>query len=376
MEQDFYLNKLLKLKDNFSVKIITGVRGVGKTTLLKNFAENLRAAGVADKEIIFIDCAEVFRPRNFQQLYEFVDATTVELDKFFLLIDEIDRVEEWEKAINALFVGTPAEIYVTGSRESLAENISALLPENCDVLKMHPLSFAEYKEIYCAEDALQNYLYFGGMPAAIDVDKKFLPKVLRGIFYEMLCDIVEKNSLSDISSFRLLIKFLAQGDDSVSVNEYFRRLGENNFTKIRNYLGIVQEFGLFKKILRFDIKAEKFIKGGEKFYCIDNGILSALAEVDEKTLMENAVYNELLRRGFNVGVGKFGAMNITFVAEKGGEKLFIQVLPPDGSITPRRLTRPLRALPEGSKKILISMNRLKNFGDVESITLRDFLLET
>lgn len=375
MEENFYLNKLLALKDNFSVKIITGVRGVGKSTLLKNFAENLRASGVADKEIIFIDCAESLQLKSFQQLYEFVDAKTVALDKFFLLIDEIDRVEECEKAINALFVGAPAEIYVTGSSESLAENISALLPENCDVLKMYPLSFAEYKELYRADDALQNYLYFGAMPAAIAVDKKFLPKVLRGICYEMLFDVAEKNFLSDVSLFRSLVKFLAGSvGDAVSVNEHFKSLGENSFYKIKTTLAIAQDCGLFKRIPRFNIKAERFIKGGEKFYCIDNGILSALAEVDEKTLMENAVCNELLRRGFNVSVGKFGAMNINFIAEKGGEKIFIQILPPDGSITARKITRPLRALPDGFRKILIAMNRLKNFGDVESLTLQDFML--
>ena len=377
MKQDFYLDKLLRLKDNFSVKIITGVHGVGKSTLLKNFAANLRASGVADKEIIFIDCAENLQLKNFQQLYEFVDTKTVELDKFFLLIDEIDRVAEYEKAINALFVGAPAEIYVTGSSESLADNISALLPENCDVLKMYPLSFAEYQKISTAEDALQNYLYFGGMPAALDVDKEFLPKVLRGVCYEMLFDVAEKNSLSDISLFRSLVKFLARGVGNViNVHEYFRSLGENSSFKARSFLAVAQDCGLFRKISRFDIKAEKFIKGGEKFYCADNGILSALAEVDEKVLMENAVYNELLRRGFNVSVGKFGAMDITFIAEKGGEKLFIQVLPPDSSITPRRITRPLRALPEGYKKILIATKPLKNFGDVESITLRDFLSMT
>ena len=377
MEQNFYLNKLLTLKDNFSVKIITGVHGVGKTTLLKNFAENLRAQGVADKEIIFIDCAENLQLRTFQQLYNFVDTKTLELDKFFLLIDEIDRVDEWEKAINALFVGAPAEIYVTDSSELLAENISALLPENCDVLKMYPLSFAEYEKISTAEDALQNYLHFGSMPATIDVDKNILPKFLRGVCYEILFDIAEKNSFNDVISFHALIKFLARNvGTSNSVNEYFKSIGENNFVKIRNYLNILKEMGLFKKISRFDIKADKFTTGGEKFYCVDNGILSAFADIDENILMENAVYNELLRRGFYVSVGKFGAMNITFVAEKNGEKIFIQVLPPDGSITPRRITRPLRALPQDAKKILIAMNPVKNFGDIETITLHDFLLET
>ena len=194
MEQNFYSDKLLGLKENFSAKVISGVRGVGKSTLLKNFAETLRAQG---EEIIFIDCEENPQLKNFQQLYEFVDGKTQELEKFFLLIDEIDLVDEWEKAINALFVGTPAEIYVTGSSETLAENISVLLPENCDVLKMYPLSFAEFEKISPAE-ALERYLQFGGMPAALDGAN------LRGLAYEILFDLVEKNCLSDASLLRTL----------------------------------------------------------------------------------------------------------------------------------------------------------------------------
>lgn len=365
MERSFYSDKLLKLKENFSVKVISGVRGVGKSTLLKNFAETLRAQG---EEIIFIDCEENPRLKNFQRLYEFVDGKTQGLEKFFLLIDETDRVDEWEKAINALFAGTPAEIYVTGSSETLAENISVLLPKNCDVLKMYPLSFAEFEKVSPSE-ALERYLQFGGMPAALDGVN------LRGLAYEILFDLVEKNYLSDASLLRVLTKFLARNvGGSLNVSEYLRSIDENNLRKVRNYLGVVFELGLFKKIPRFDIKANNFLTGNEKIYCLDNGILNALAQVTDAILMENVVCIELLRRGFSVSVGKFGAMTINFVAERGGEKIFIQVLPPDGSITARRITRPLRALPDDAEKLLISMKPVKTFGGVKNLTLRDFLL--
>ncbi|MBR0061470.1 MAG: ATP-binding protein [Selenomonadaceae bacterium] len=372
MEQNFYSDKLLELKENFSVKVISGVRGVGKSSLLKNFAETLRAQG---EEIIFIDCEENPRLKNFQRLYEFVDGKTQELEKFFLLIDEIDRVDEWEKAINALFVGTPAEIYVTGSSETLAENISVLLPENCDVLKMHPLPFAEVEKIYSSA-ALERYLHFGGMPAALDADKIILPRLLRGLVYEILFDLAEKNFLSDASLLRMLTKFLARNvGGAITVSEYLKSIDENNLRKVRNYLGVIFDLGLFKKIPRFDVKASNFLTGNEKIYCVDNGILNALAQVNDLILMENAVCIELLRRGFSVSVGKFGAMTINFVAERGGEKLFIQVLPPDNSVTPRRITRPLRALPEDAEKLLISLKPVKTFGGVKNLTLRDFLLD-
>ena len=371
MEQNFYLKKLLELKNNFSVKIISGVRGVGKTTLLKSFAEKLRSEGVAEDEIIFIDCAAEKRIRNFQTFYESVETRTFELEKFFLLVDDIDYVAECEKAINALFVGAPAEIYVTASSEMLAEKISALLPENCDVLKIYPLSFAECAGKISSEDILENYLHFGGLSESLGADEKFLPKLLRGMTYEIMFDLIEKNSLQRAEIFRLLMKKFAQNvGKTISLNKLLSEL-DCSINTFRNYLSCGSV--LFKRIPRLDIKAEKFLTFGEKFYCVDNGILCALAEVDETILIENAVYVELLRRGFKVSNGKFGMMNISFVAERGGEKIFIQVLPTSG-VSVRRATRPLRALPDNAKKFLITLKREKNFGDIKNITLRDFLL--
>ena len=373
MEQNFYTDKLFGLKENFSVKIISGLRGVGKTTLLKNFAASLQAEG---EEIIFIDCEENPQLKTFQQLYEFVDAKTADLEKFYLLIDEIDRVDEWEKAINALFVGAPAEIYVTGSSQKLAEKISELLPENCDVLKMFPMSFADYEKIYPSKNALENYLHFGAMPAVLDADKNFAPKILRGLAYEIIFSLVEKNPVSDASLFRMLIKFLASNvGNSVSVIEFFKSIGEYNFYRTKNFMSVVLDSGLFVKVPRFNIKANNYLVGGEKYYCADNGILSGLAQVDEKIFMENTVCNELLRRGFEVSTDRFGTMHINFRATKDDKKIFIQVLPPDGSISARKITRPLRALPDDCEKILISKERIKNPGGVQCITLKEFLSE-
>ena len=375
MEQNFYLEKLLELKNNFSVKIISGIRGVGKTTLLKTFAEKLRSEGVAEEEIIFIDCTTDERLRNFQTLYEFVERQTFELEKFFLLVDEIDRVAECEKAINALFVGLPAEIYVTVSSEAFVEKICALLSDNCDVLKIYPLSFGEYAKHFPAEDALQNYLRFGGLPTTLDANEKILPAIMRGAVYEIMFELVAKNALQRAEVFEALMKIIAQNVGKItSLNQLFEPLKNINcsINTFRNYLNCGA--GLFKKIPRFDIKAGSFFCIGEKFYCVDNGILRTLApKVDENILIENAVYVELLRRGYSISSGQFGTMNITFIAERDGKKIFIQILPTSG-ISVRRITRPLRALPAEVEKVLITLKREKNFGDVNNITLRDFLL--
>ena len=375
MEENFYLEKLLKLKNNFSVKIISGVRGVGKTTLLKNFAEKLRAEGVAEDEIIFVDCATEERPKNFQTFYEFVAAQTFEREKFFLLVDDFDRVAEGEKAINALFAGAPAEIYVTVSTEAFVEKISALLPENCDVLKIYPPAFSEYVKFSSAEDSLENYLHFGGLPATLGADEKILPTLLRGLTYEIMFDLLEKNSLQRAELFRLLLEALAQDAGKLtSMTRLANRLinFSSSIYTFKNYLSCGAS--LFQKIPRFDIKAGKFLTNcAQKFYCVDNGILSALAQkVDKTILMENAVCVELWRRDYLVSSGEFGAMNVTFVAERDGKKIFIQVLPTSG-VSVRKATRPLRALPADAEKFLITLKREKTFGDVPAITLREFL---
>lgn len=372
MEENFYLERLLALKNNFSVKIITGVRGVGKTTLLNAFAEKLRSEGVAEEEIIFIDCEADERLKNFQSLYELVEVCSSALEKFFLLVDEIDLVDECEKAINALFVGAPAEIYVTCSSESFVEKICALLPDNCDVLKIYPLSFGEYLKHCAEEDALQSYLHFGGLPVTLDADKKFLPTILRGASYEVMFDLVAKSSLQRAKLFQLIMmKLAANVGRVVLLNSLFDESDCSRQT-FRTYLNCGA--GLLKRIPRFDIKAGSFLSGGEKFYCVDNGILCALAgQLDENILIENSVYVELLRRGYSVSIGKFGTMNITFVAERDGKKIFVQVLPTSG-VSVRRMTRPLRALPVDAEKFLITLKHEKNFGEIKNITLRDFLL--
>ena len=373
MKQNFYLDELLKLKENFSVKIISGVRGVGKTTLLKTFAEKLRASGVDEDEIIFLDCAAEESPKNFQSLYEFVEARTFNREKFFFLADEIDSVPESEKTLNALFVGAPAEIFVTASSEIFVEKIRALLPENCDVLKIFPPSFAACAKNFPPERSLKNFLHFGSLPETFGADEKILPTLLRGLTCEIILDQLEKNSLQRAEIFHKILTLLAQNiGRPISLRNMTARL--RNFSKaintFKNYLDCAA--ALFKKIPRFDLKTEKFSSNVEKYYCLDNGILCSLnPELDEKFLIENAVCVELWRRGYFVSSVKSGAMDITFLARRGNEKIFIRVQPKDFSV--RRAGRPLRALPEDAKKFLITLQREKSFGGVPSITLQEFL---
>ncbi len=377
-----HLEKLLRLKNNFSVKIITGARGTGKTTLLKNFVDTLRSEGVDEREIILIDCAADEQLKNFNRLYELVDEKSLELDKFFLLIDNADCVVGCEKTINALFVGAPAEIYLTASSDCLAEKISALLPNNCDVLKIYPPSLADYAKNFPAEDSaklLQDYLNCGSSPVTIGASENFMPTILRGLAYEIMFDAMAKNSLQKADLLRMLMRLVAKNvGKPVTLNQLATKLNDFNFSPnvyvLKNYLHSASEF--FVKIPCLDLKTGNFLRGIEKIYFVDNGLLRALRnfdDLDETTLIENAVCIELLRRGYRVSFGRFGTMNVKFVGERDGKKIFVQILPAAGNISARRITRPLRALTDDAEKILISTHSEKISDGITNLTPQNFL---
>ena len=373
LEQTFYLDKLAELEDNFSVKIISGVRGSGKTTLLRQFAKKLLTQGVAGDEIIFVNCADNPRVKNFQQLYEFVSDMIAHLDRFFLLVDDIDCVTDWEKTVNALFVGAPAEIYVTGSTDNLAEKISALLPENCDVLKLTPLSFAEYQKFFPhkkASTVLKDFLHAGSLPLVADVNKTVLPQLLRGLGYEIVCDLVERHSLKGVKSFREVIKHLARNVGTVTnQSRLCEKIKVLDYVSLRKYLDIITNAGLFRRIPSLDNRTEKF-------YCVDNGLLRALSfgDVPERTLVKNAVCIELLRRGHDVRFAPFGEFNINFVLTEGGDKIFFATVTSKAEV--ENFADVLPALPSASKKVLISLSRLKKFCRADNILLQEFLSGT
>ena len=369
LEQNFYLEKLSKLQDNFSVKIISGVRGSGKTTLLKNFANKLLAQGVADDEIIFVDCAENPRVKNFQRLYEFVSDMIAHLDRFFLLADNIDRVTDWEKTVNALFVGAPAEIYLTGSTENFAEKLSDILPENCDVLKLMPLPFAEYRKLFLRSkiaNVMKTFLNAGSLPFVSKASKNVLPQMLRGLGYEIVFDLVERHSIKNPKLFRKLIEHLAHNvGTAIDVRQLCERLDFKNFPSLQKHLDIIAEAGFFRRIESLDGQTEKF-------YCIDNGLLRALSfgDVPERILVENALFTEILQRGLDLRFETFGKRSVNFILD-GDEKIFLGVATSTADL--KKFTDVLPALLRTSKKFLISLSPLKKFCDADNILLQEFL---
>lgn len=388
----------MELKKNFSIKLVTGFRGTGKLELLKMFIENLKSGGINEEKIVFINFETDENLADFQKLYAYVNEKIENLDYAYLIFYGIHRVKEWEKAVNAFFLGAPVEVYIADSNEKfLTEKLTHLLPDNCDVIKMYPMSFSEYvqsvsvdiKSLDTSEDNLENlfekYLRFGGMPidSKYPVDENISRRLLTGLLYEsLLKDITVKYSVRNSYLFQCIMRFLAQNMGNsirlIGLENYLNEIGlmTTSFT-VDNYLTLVDESGFFKKVFRYDIKKDTFVNGAECFYCADSGICNALMDFkffDETALIKNVVYLELLRRGYKVYCARIGTMSVDFFAVSDEKKICIQILPTDGSISKGKILRPLHKLTEDIERVLISKNPIKLKDGVKNITVTEFLL--
>ena len=398
MKNNVYLNELLKLKNNFSIKLITGVRGTGKLKLLGEFVDYLKSNGVDESNIIFMDFENTEHLTDFQELYSYVNKKIENLDYVYLLFHGIQKIRDWEKAINALFLGTPSEIYIADSNEKLlTEKLIQMLPNNCDVLKLYPLSFTEYLKSLSLDlndldspesdmdTLLKNYLCFGGMPimSKYPMDENVLERLLAGLLYEsLLKDVVIKYSIRNPYLLQCIMKFLAlNSGKSIKLkclDDYFVSVGQSvtSFT-LDNYLNIINESEIFKKIPRYDLKKSVFVNANECFYCADSGLCNALLDFNsynETALIKNVVYLELMRQGYDVYSPIIGTMTADFFAVSNEKKLCLQVLPAGEEDSLTKILRPLHKLPDNVDKVVISRNPVRTKKNVKNITVIDFLL--
>ena len=389
-----YLEKLLQLKDSFSVKVITGIRGVGKTHLLMTFIEELKKNGVPSEEIIYINFEEDEHISNFQQLYEFVNEKISYLERAYLLFDEIQKVKDWEKTINAFFVGSPVDIYITDSNSGVLSKVFlSLLSNNYEVINMQPLSFNEYLQIHSEveiennEKYFEKYLEFGGLPitAKVKDQKEILPLILSGMYHTILNkDIIARYGVRDAALIDSINRCLASNiGNSITpkvINTYLENIGQlTTIYTMENYFAMINESGIFRRLPRYDVKSQAKVNGSEQFYCADLGILNVLSKfsVKSEVLAENIVYIELLRHNYQeIFVGKVITTKIHFVTIKDSKMTCIKIVPKiEDKSDLKKNCRPLRQIKEQCDKILISLERpsMSNYKDVKVISLLDFM---
>lgn len=394
-----YLNKMIDAKDKPFIKVITGVRRSGKSTLLLMFKDYLLNNNTLEDNIIYINFESALYDdiKNYKDLYQYVKGK-IKKDKVYLLLDEVQNVEAWEKAINSFSVDFDIDIYITGSNAYLlSSELSTLLSGRYIEIKMYPLSFKEYLVFnkYDTKSDLDNkfmeYLKYGGLPAItlIKDNDELVLSYLNDIYNTIVKkDIIDRNNIKDTALLENIIKYLATNiGSSVSSTKISNYLNTNkialnsNHQTIDNYLNMLEKSFIMYKADRTDIKSKALLKTLGKYYIADTGIRNIILgfrNIDEGHLLENIVYLELLRRGYKVNIGKTNDYEVDFVAENPNTIKYYQVTKTIVTEEVRkRELRSLESINDNYEKIILTLDKpfSKDYNGIKVINIIDWLLE-
>ena len=392
-----YLNKMIMLKDTEFIKVITGLRRSGKSTLMLMYKDYLLNNQVKEDNIIYINFESAMYDdiKNYKDLYQFVK-DKIRKDKIYLLLDEVQNVESWEKAINSFKVDFDIDIYITGSNAYLlSSELSTLLSGRYIEIKMYPLSFKEFLifnnyDDMNIEDKFNEYLKYGGLPAItlIKNNDELVLSYLNDIYNSIVKkDIIDRNNLKNTTLLENIIKYLANNIGSpISSTKISNYLNSNKITPncnhqtIDNYLNMLEKSYIIYKADRTDIKDKSVLKTLGKYYISDTGIRNIILgfrNINEGHLLENVVYLELLRRGYKVSIGKNYEYEVDFVAENPNEIIYLQVSLSisDEKVRDREI-RSLENIKDNYEKIILTMDKTINqdFNGIKVTNIIDWLL--
>ena len=396
--REFYLNRLIEAKDTEFIKVITGVRRSGKSTLLLMFKEYLLLNGVKEENIIHInfEFSMFDEIKDYRDLYNYIKKYLVK-GKSYILLDEVQNVLKWEKAVNGINLDFDVDIYITGSNAYLlSSELATLLSGRYIEIKMYPLSFKEYLkfnnyDLTNIEDKFNEYLKYGGLPAITHIkDKDNLVMTYLNDIYNTIVkkDIIERNGIKDIALLENLIRYIASNiGSSISANKISDYLNSNKITTksnhqtIDNYLKMLVNAFIVYKVERSDIKSKSILKTLGKYYLADTGIRNIILgfrNIDEGHLLKNVVYLELLRRGYKISIGKTFDYEVDFIAENVNTIKYYQVSRSikDSKVLEREL-RSLESIQDNYEKIILTMDKTinKDYNGIKVINIIDFLLD-
>ena len=396
-----YLTQLIQNKDVDLVKIITGIRRCGKSSLLDLFHQYLLQSGVLDDHIIHMNLESLrFRNlSNYLNFYDYVSERIPKNGKTYLIFDELQVINHWEKAIESFRLDFDVDIYITGSNAYLlSTEFSTLLSGRYVEIRMLPLSFKEFLNFYkfdeniTIEEKFQKYLQFGGMPILREYqfNEARSNQALEGIYSTVvLKDILQRNNQLDYAMLNKITLFLCSNIGNITspnnIGNVLSHEGEINNKNIASktvnkYIDMLRSAFIFYSVGRYDIKGKQLLKTLEKNYIIDMGFRNMLLgyrDADRGHILENIVFLELIRRKYRVYIGKVGETEVDFVCEKPNEKIYIQVTETIGSQeTLERELRPLRMISDNYEKIILSMDRnyINSYDGIKSLNLIDWLL--
>lgn len=397
--RDLYLTQLIQFKDKPLIKVITGIRRCGKSTLLTLFENHLIKSGVAKDRIIRMnfESFEFDEILSYKKLHAYIrKRITNDSNRYYILLDEVQQVTSWEKVINSFLVDANVDIYITGSNAYLlSSELSTMLSGRYVEIKMLPLSFKEYLDFIGTgehnhqEDKFNQYLKFGGLPTVVELmdNPDTIGPFLEGIYNTVLMkDVIERNGVRDAALLESILKFIASNIGSIvstkKISDYLTSHGRRTTSDtIDNYLKMLENAFIIYKANRYDLKGKMFLKTLEKYYIVDMGIrnqLTGLRDTDYGHVLENIVYLELLRRGYAVTIGKVGTLEVDFVATNANEKVYYQVCATIlDENTKKRELRPLESISDNYPKYILTMDQ-SVFNDYSGIYVKniiDFLLE-
>lgn len=409
IERNYYLNKLIAKKENKLIKIITGIRRCGKSYLLEYIFKNyLINSGVKEDHIIKLALDSIENAEYLEgiKLYEHIMEKVKDNDTYYVILDEIQNVKNFESVLNSFLRKPNIDVYVTGSNSKfLSSEIITEFRGRGDEVKVYPLSFAEFMSVY--EDgnetkALDEYISFGGLPLVaslktVEEKMEYLNFQKNNVYIN---DVIERNNIRNDEELKTLIEIISSNIGSLTnptkLYNTFVSKGNKNITDktIALYLKNLEEAFLIEKSKRFDIKGKKYIETPSKYYFTDMGIRNSLInyrQIEKTHIMENIIYTELRRRGFNVDVGvvekrdtgkdgkrEYMQLEVDFIVNKGNERYYIQSAYSIEDNSKRvQETKSLLNVEDSFKKIVIVYDHFIKWKDEDGIiyiSIYDFLL--
>lgn len=376
IERPEYLNFLVQWKDRQIIKVVTGIRRCGKSTMFDLFREHLRSCGVEQSQIIAINFEDVEYEElcHYKALYRYVKANMQPGKMNYIFLDEIQHVEQFEKAVDSLFIQENADVYITGSNAYfMAGEMATLLSGRYVELKMLPLSFAEYVSAFpertSKEELYRNYVYNSSFPYTVQLtSRRNIYEYLDGLYNTVvLNDIVERRKVQDPAMLKSVIRFLFDNIGNMcsakKIADAMTSAGRKiSAPTVENYLEGLTDSLLMYRVGRFDIKGKEYLKTQDKYYLADVGLryyLLGTRNVDQGHILENVVYLELLRRGYRVYVGKAGTAEVDFVAQdyEGNTEYYQVSWSVRDERTLQRELAPLDSIADHNLKVLLTMDQ-------------------
>lgn len=396
IKRELYYNKILDFIDKPLIKVITGIRRSGKSTMIKLIQNKLLDRGIDSDQIIYVNFESMrfYDIRTSKKFYDYI-LDLAKNRRMYLFFDEIQLVEKWEEAINSFLVDLDADIYITGSNSNmLSSELSTLLTGRFIQFKLYPLSYLEMidfisdvKEITDKTTLIWEYIRRGGFPAihVAEYDEDTSYMIINDIYDSIvLRDVVERYKIRNIELLNRIMRYIMDNVGNTfsakSISDYFKsQYRKVDITTVYNYIESLESSFIISKVNRYDVHGKEILKTQEKYYLADHGIQHAVFGYRDRNIsgvLENIVFNELLRRGYTVYIGKIKDKEIDFVAEKKNDKLYIQVTyKMESEKTINREFEPLLMVKDHYPKYVVSMdvNFSDNIDGVKHIHLLDFI---